>query len=194
MRVKEFSFPDGYVEARLLEHWQMAEEFMAAFERDYFDGRAQPESHVGINEERLALAVSSAYQDIVRYKVYHQENPKYEKLDCVKRCAFLLKWFVRLKPLYVKQPSNGVAVDASLTPLEMANEFLSLYFFEQHLSLEQECQIELDEIKTAELAYALLYRQMNEDAWVAIFQLIKECAEFGSIEETPFLREIVTLA
>ncbi|MEL6610156.1 MAG: hypothetical protein AAFO93_14710, partial [Pseudomonadota bacterium] len=121
MTVREFDFPDGYVADRIAEHWHMSEKFIRSFENKYF-GKRDEGPLVGINEGRFLLAVSSAYRDILRYKIYHQEDPETEKLDCVKRCAYLLKWFMRIRPLYVKVPADGVKVGAPLATLEMANE------------------------------------------------------------------------
>lgn len=74
--------------------------------------------------------------------------------------------------------------------LEIINELFVLYLFELHLSDEMKINLALSESKAFQLAYDLLYRQVNVDGWISIFQLIKDCCYPKFVKGVPFLDKI----
>lgn len=163
-----FEFSRAYIISRFKEHWGLAEEFCEAF-LSAFGLR----SDIAIVDTRkLKFAIDSAYQDIARYKDYHQKNPEEDLLDCTKRCAFLVKWILKFKPI--------VLIDANITDddvdyIELVNEAFCLYLFEIHLSSEISFDIMISEDKVRHLAYDMMYRNITVDGWISIFTLFKEC-------------------
>lgn len=185
-----FEFSQGTIDERLADHWQFAEDFVEGIKND----EAHPRSnvHFVISRRRMKLAIESAYQDIARYKNYHQRDPWNEQLDCVKRCAYLIKWIVVFKPiLVVGDDGADPDIDAeSLDDLEILNEFFAIYLFELHLSDEIDKDVALSDGKTRELAYDLLYRQITVDGWIAVLQLIKDCCWPKLLKNIPFVGKL----
>lgn len=163
-----FEFSKEYIKERFLEHWELAEDFGEHFASAL---GAKPGS-VFVDTRKLKFSVESTYQDIARYKDYHQKSPEKDRLDCTKRCSFFIKWLGKFKPISV---SSNEITDDSLDYVELVNEAFSLYLFEQHLSEETGVEIVLSEVKARQFAYDLMYRQISVDGWIAILQLIKEC-------------------
>lgn len=149
-----FAFTPEYIKERFLEHWDLAEGFSQHFLECY----DLPIESVEIDSRRMKFAIDSAYQDIARYKQYHQNNPHDELLDCTKRCAFLLKWLMRFKPI---QTVNGAFESEALDFVELINECFVLYIFEIHLSDEIKTNVVLSTEKIRQFAYDLMYRQIS---------------------------------
>lgn len=176
-----FEFPTDYIKDRFLEHWGLAEKFCPAFLECF----KLDSEHAKIDPRRLKFAVESAYQDIARYKEYHQTDPENELLDCTKRCAYLLKWIIKFKPI---QTSNVDFENESLDYAELINEAFALYLFDIHLSNEIGEDVGLSETKIRQFAYDLLYRQISVDGWIAIFQILKECCVPDNFaDKVPFM-------
>jgi hypothetical protein len=174
---ERFEFSDTEIDQRIADHWEFAEDFTQSM----LDTRPDLEDKIDfvVNRRRLKIATSSAYQDIARYKDYHQKDPWNDNLDCVKRSAFLLKWVLKIKPIQIIG-DNGIDADISqfgIDDLETINEMFALYLFELHLSDEIGTDIALSEQKMAELSYDLLYREISVDGWIAIFQMVKDCCD-----------------
>ncbi|TPN82576.1 hypothetical protein FJ987_16540 [Mesorhizobium sp. CU2] len=181
----------------LISYWDLAEDFIEEIVNKKFVG---DEIKIVVSPRRLYLAVESAYQDIARYKNYHQTDPFRKKLDCTKRCAFLLKWIPRLKPIQVipDSPSfTGVndqgftqLSDKSHDDLELLNELFALYLFEINLSAEIKLDVGISEQKLRQLAYDLLYRDISRNGWIAILQLFKDCCHPKFVKGVPFLTKL----
>lgn len=181
-----FEFDTAYIIDRYLEHWDLAEEFCEAF----MTSLDLPVDYAVVDVRRLKFAVESAYQDIARYKQYHQENPQTDLLDCTKRCAYLLKWIVKFKPI----ATRGDDIDnEQLDFAELINEAFALYLFDIHLSDEIGEDIGLSILKVQQLAYDLMYRQISVDGWISIFQMLKDCCVPKNLAGVvPFLEFVPT--
>ena len=179
-RIFEYSEED--IKNRFVDHWCFAENFIDAYlsDEDFI-------VEVKLNVRRLYLSISSAYQDIARYKNYHQNNPWDEKLDYTKRCAYFMKWIPRFKPIQIFYKDEADINNWSIDELEFLNELFSIYLFELHLSDEIGRDVALSEKKIKDLTYDLLYRNISVDGWIAIFQLIKELSISDAIDYVPFL-------
>jgi hypothetical protein len=176
-----FEFSREYIKERFLEHWTLAEQFGCVF----LESNGVPPDLFEVDTRRLKFAVESAYQDIARYKDYHQEDPANSLLDCTKRCAYLVKWIVRFKPIVVK---NVQFENEDLDYVELINEAFVMFLFDLHLSDEVQRDVGLTEPKIQHFAYDLLYRQISVDGWIAIFQLLKDCCYPEALEGTvPFI-------
>jgi hypothetical protein len=185
-----FEFPKEQIQQRIVDHWEFADDFREAFlDVQNVDPN---ENQIVVSQRRMAMATESAYQDIARYKNYHQKDPSNTKLDSVKRSAYLAKWMCRFKPLMVVSAigSDPDIRDKNIDELELVNEFFCLYLFEVHLSQEVGFDIALSDRKGAELAYDLLYRGISVEGWIAIFQLIKDCCFPKFIKSTPFIEKL----
>ena len=75
-----FEFSEEDIALRIADIWQLAEDFIDGFLQD--ENFPRPHANLIINKRLLLLATESAYQDIARYKNYHQKDPKNDKLDC----------------------------------------------------------------------------------------------------------------
>lgn len=184
-----FQFSQSVIDARVVDCWEMADDFI---ERVFSPASLGDDSiELAVSPRRLKIAVESAMQDIARYKNYHQSNPWKQKLDCTKRCAYLTKWLNRYKPIVIKGfDTDDDHVDPNvLDMLQITNEMFCLYVFEVHLSEEINKDVALSEGKLYELAYDLLYRDIGPDGWIAIYQLIKDCCVPKAIR-APFLSRL----
>jgi hypothetical protein len=185
-----FEFSKAEIQSRIVDHWEFADDFIEAYMGAH---EIDPsEVRIIVSQRRLAMATDSAYQDIARYKNYHLKEPWSAKLDCIKRSAYLLKWISRFKPLMVvsalgEDPDiNNLKADY----LELANEFFCLYLFEMHLSQEIGIDVALSDQKGKELAYDLLYRGINVEGWIGLFQMVKDCAYPNLLSEVPFIERL----
>jgi hypothetical protein len=184
---KLFEFDPTDVRRRCGDTWEIAEEFVKNILTN--PPWANSNAKLLVNGRRLFLAVESAYQDIARYKNYHQIDPWNEKLDCVKRSAYMTKWIVKIKPIIlIGNDGDEVPIeDDSSDTLELVNELFALYLFEQYLSFEISRDVALSIDKAWELAYDLLFRNISVDGWIAIFQLFKDVCESDAVSSVNFL-------
>jgi hypothetical protein len=145
-----------------------------------------------VNPRRLRLAIASAYKDIARYKNFHQDDPWTERLDCVKRSSYLVKWIVQVKPVTVTGPDGDTQdiENVELDEIEIINELFAIHIYELHLSDEIDKNIALSDDKLFELAYDLIYRHVSVDGWIAVFQLIKDCCSPKIVKGVPFVKKM----
>lgn len=186
-----FDYTPEEINDRFVDHWELAEHFVTGFL--CASGRGGSNLAIDVNPRRLRLVIASAYKDVARYKNFHQRDPWVERLDCVKRCAYLAKWIVRVKPLIVIGDESDLANDvdqANLDEAELINEFFVLYLFENHLSTEIGKNISLSLDKAWDLAYDLIYREISVDGWISIFQLVKDCCAPKIVKGVPFITQI----
>lgn len=127
----------------------------------------------------------SAMDDIWRYKSYHLRDP--EKLsDAVKRSAFFTKWIVRLRPIYFDriqshEEDKGLTLDkydSTLLENEKYAIFISLNTIATDIDAEE---IILDPNFHADLFYDLHYREISEDALLALYNIIRNAARGESV-------------
>lgn len=118
-----------------------------------------------VNTSALYIAVKSAYDDIERYKIYHQEDPQRHKSNSVKRVAYLTKWIVKTRPIQYT-PVSGAK---DLIPL-LANAGYALTVSRSHISGEIKKEFFFSSEKMTEFVYDLTYREITGDALLAIFQ------------------------
>lgn len=206
----KFEYAQEDIDGYFVTAWDLAESFIEGIYSD--SERDLGNIEIYIDTRRLFLAIDSTYQDIARYKNYHQEDPWEERLDCTKRCGYFMKWIPKFKPIVVRlhkrdASEDPVSANASLEPMEedvfndemenqetdelqVLNEMFVIYLFELHLSDEIEDDIVLSEKKIKEWAYDLLYRNISRDGWINILQTIKECCTPEIIEKVPFLEKL----
>lgn len=192
-RRKLFTFSKTTIRRHFVDHWSFAEHFLGGLlTLDQRTDNKFANASITIDPRKLFLTIESAYQDIARYKNYHQVDPFHQKLDAVKRSAFLIKWIVRFKPITVSsKDEERLLDDINLDTLEVLNELFALYVCEVHLSNEVARDISFSVDKKFELAYDLIYRQISSDGWIAIFQMVKDCCHSQAvIKSVPFLEEI----
>lgn len=184
---KLFAYSREEIDARVVDHWEFADDFIEGFLGD--EKNPRKDANVIVSQRRLYLAIESAYQDIARYKNFHQTDPENDYLDCVKRCAYLVKWIIKFKPIVLigEDGVDAATENESIDDLELLNELFSMYLFELHLSEEIDLNIAFSDEKLQELSYDLLYRQISVDGWIAAFQIFKDCCFPKFVKEVPFL-------
>lgn len=155
-------FSDRELEDRFLNLYKTAEKY-----------RVGLEEKLGVKlvtDPRLIyLTVISAFDDIERYKAYHLEKPYQDRSDAVKRSAFLTKWIVKIGP-YQTVFSEGD--DPRDIKPALANILFALAVSTVNICIDCKKDFKLTRITAHELCYDLLYRRVNEDALLSIFQKI----------------------
>jgi len=129
----------------------------------------------------IYLTVISAFDDIERYKAYHLEKPYRDRSDAVKRSAFLTKWIVKIGP-YQTVFSEGD--DPRDIKPALANILFALSVSTVNICIDCKKDFKLSQITAHELCYDLLYRRVNEDALLSVFQKIVNLINGHSIIET----------
>ena len=187
---RHFEYSSAEIDDRFVDHWEFADDFIVGFLSA--PEREESKLQVDVNPRRLRLAIASAYKDIARYKNFHQDDPWTERLDCVKRAAYLVKWIMQVKPIAVTgiEDTGQDIENSELDEVEIINELFAIHLFELHLSDEIEKNIALSDDKLFELAYDLIYRHISVDGWIAIFQLIKDCCSPKIAKGVPFVKKM----
>jgi hypothetical protein len=127
------------------------------------------------DERLLYLAVTSAMEDVERYKQYHLDDPSKNRSDAVKRAAFMTHWLRRFRPLRALSGSNGgfPANDDSF----LINESFCILVACAYLGSDIQENISFPQEKTYELLYDFLYREISTDALILFFQTVKDIAK-----------------
>ncbi len=153
-------FSDQELEDRFLNLFKTAERY-----------REGLEAKLGVRlftDPRLVyLTVISTFDDIERYKAYHLEKPYRDRSDAVKRSAFLTKWIVKIGPYQTVFDREDDPRD--IRPA-LANILFALAVSTVNICIDCKKDFKLSEITAHELCYDLLYRRVNEDALLAVFQ------------------------
>jgi len=167
-------FSDEELEDRFLNLYKTAEKYRVGLQK-----------RLGVmlaTDPRLIyLTVISAFDDIERYKAYHLEKPYRDRSDAVKRSAFLTKWFVKIGP-YQTVFSEGD--DPRDIKPALANILFALSVSTVNICIDCKKDFKLSQITAHELCYDLLYRRVNEDALLSVFQKIVNLINGHSIIET----------
>jgi hypothetical protein len=190
VKKRHFEYSAEEINDRFVDHWEFADDFITGFLAA--PERENSKLQIDVNPRRLRLAIASAYKDIARYKNFHQDDPWTERLDCVKRSSYLVKWIVQVKPVTVTG-LDGDAQDIEnfeLDEIEIINELFAIHLYELHLSDEIYKNIALSDDKLFELAYDLIYRHVSVDGWIAVFQLIKDCCSPKIVKGVPFVKKM----
>lgn len=124
----------------------------------------------------MANVVQSAMDDILRYKLYHQD--KNDGLsNCVKRSAYFTKWIVTLRPLYHDRPATPGALDKK-DPTLLMNEMYAVQNSLRTIATDTDNEvIKLDPFFYSELLYDLHYRDLSGDALLTIYGMILDMVE-----------------
>ena len=146
---------------RYNEHYAMAADFV-----DGVYGRFG--TSLRLNPNSLYIAIKSAYDDIERYKLYHQNNPHDDKSNSVKRAAYLSKWIMKCRPVEYVTP---VADPKDITAL-LVNAYLCIIFMRYHIEAEVGKDFVVTEDKECEIVYDLTYREITGDGLLSIVQQI----------------------
>ena len=165
---ERFEFSSEEIEQRFVDHWALADEYRGRLETEF-------SVKTDLQVRRLYLAIVSAYKDIERYKNFHMTDPFKQKSDAVKRASYLAKWLCRFKPLSVVEENsagNFDALDANVDKTTLINELFALHLAAVHLSVDIKRDFVIGSDKAYEIAYEMLFRHINEDSFILVFQLI----------------------
>lgn len=148
--------------------------------------RKQCRAIVGIKKIDCDFAVlydvvKSTYDDIWRYKDYHFVNPDDQRLNGIKRAAYITKWLIRMRPIFVdREPSNFSSDDGTILLNETFAIYLAFEYIAQELGVTG---LKLNTPKTNELIYDLHYRDLSDDALLAYYQAIADFVADPTIVE-----------
>jgi hypothetical protein len=146
---------------------------------------ARYDTRLFVNPSALYIAVKSAYDDIERYKLYHQDNPIDQKSNSVKRVSYLTKWIVKSRPIQY-EPHYDLK---NAVPF-IANAGYALSLSRAHISAEIKKEFHFTLDKESEFIYDLTYREITGDGLLAIFQnfydLLLSVQPFEKLAEKDF--------
>lgn len=165
---ERFEFTPEQLEDRFADHYALAQSYVEALKSEFnVDAR--------VSERRLYLTIISAYKDIERYKNFHLDDPFRQRSDAIKRAAYLAKWLCRFKPITVMDA--GELSDLTNTDVDKAtlvNELFALHLASVHISVDIQKDFVIAEEKAYEIAYEMLFRNLNEDSYLLVFQMIRD--------------------
>lgn len=157
-----FVVDPAFIRDRYIEHFTYAMDFAERFNKEHG-------CDVAVDADALYVAVTSAYDDIERYKQYHLEKPITQKSNCVKRAAYLVKWINRFKPLRVRQITTDSGASPNLLPF-LANIYYSFTIARSHLETESKKSFHFTNGQIHKMAYDLSFREVGGDSLLALFQ------------------------
>jgi hypothetical protein len=143
----------------------------------YVERKTSPDLKVSFDPAVLRSAVVSAYDDIARYKNYHQGRPYTEKSDAIKRAAYITKWLLRNRPIYTARPLGPDLVldedDGNL----LYNEFFAIGWSFINMAADLPASPspqglffpDFDRLRN--LVYVLKYRDISSDALMEIYKM-----------------------
>lgn len=143
---------------------------------------------IGIDHVVMMNVAQSAMDDIWRYKVFHLENPgKYSY--AVKRVAYFSKWLLKLRPIHCRRPQRAASFVSSFDKIAdrtlLLNESFCLYLAQGALAKDAGLENILFTPRLIfMMEYDMHYRDMNDTALLAIFQLVKDMALETTLIET----------
>lgn len=162
---------DEVFQERFAEHSVLATKYIDQVNKAY-------STNVYLNDAALFVAIKSAYDDVERYKIYHQESPEIQKANAVKRVAYLTKWVMKMRPL---QSPNGSDI-TDITPL-LVNASFCLAVARAHISAELSKEFVLTLQKEYEIIYDLTFRELNGDALLSMYQNFYDIARGQNLLE-----------
>jgi hypothetical protein len=160
---------------RKVKRYEQLIELFECFAKGYND-KLQPSEELRLSYVQLYNIVESYFQDVERYKGYHFAQPAESLINDAKICGFMIKWFLRIRPLYVHNEFS-VTVQHSADSFDfddvglIVNELFCLFLAECFLS------VALSEAKLGELLYIFRYRNTDEYALMAIFQMVMDARD-----------------
>lgn len=153
--------PEDVLQQRFSEHYSFAKVFLQQWHK--VDSRPE----MIINENSLFLAVKSAYDDVFRYKKYHQEDG--QRSNGVKRAAYLCKWICKFKPIEYADPAKSDDLH-EISGL-LVNADFSQWLARSHIAADSDHRhFQFSNRYLFELLYDLTFRELNGDALLHIFQ------------------------
>lgn len=163
---ERFEFTPAALEDRFADHYALAQSYVETFNAD-FEVEAQ------ISARRLYLTIISAYKDIERYKNFHLDDPFQQRSDGIKRAAYLAKWLCRFKPIMVSDDSSDLS-NPNVDKAMLVNELFALHLAVVHISIDVERDFVISDEKAHEIAYEMLFRNLNEDSYLLVFQMLRD--------------------
>ena len=163
-----------YTPAEVLRRFQFLSVECRRFVEEY--NRVHPTWVLRWDHLVMLNVAQSAMDDIWRYKNYHLRDPN-KRSDAVKRTAYFTKWITRFRPIYfarvLSEDDIEKAFDKKDTSL-MANEVFAIHISLTTLATEVPVEeIHLEPEFFANFLYDLHYRNLSEDALLAIYELIR---------------------
>ena len=163
---------DEYICERFAELMVVSSKYSTAFSKRFDD-------KLHVDPRLMMIAVRSAYDDIARYKLYHLQKPYSDRSDCVKRAAYITKWFAKIKPLQMTQTipeNNEQKIDFRSAPAKasMANVMFALSCSLKYFECELGVKPLIDPKIFHETVYDLTYRDMNIDSMLMLYQLLAD--------------------
>lgn len=145
---------------------------------------AHPEWRLRFDHLVMLNVAQSVMDDIWRYKSYHLRDPD-KRSDAVKRAAYLTKWIIKFRPIYVARILSANDSEAAFDKKDrtlMVNEGFAIYVSLTTIATEINVEkIHLDPDFFANFLYDLHYRSCTEDALLAMYDVVRNAAKGESV-------------
>jgi hypothetical protein len=159
-------FSEEEIKSRYRDFFQIASAFCDSYERI---------SHhpAEIDTSLLYLVVSSTYQDITRYKLYHLRDPFSEKSNGIKRSAYATKWILRFNPIIIPTSAHKTG-NPENSHDALANAMFSIHYSLSNIRMFVDNDFSLSKKIYYSLLYDLIYRPFGEDALLFIYEMLAD--------------------
>ena len=165
------------------DHLVRLQEYIAAWnaDPDNADHQVRP------NAQALFLAVKSAHDDIVRYKIYHLNDPRTGVSNAVKISAYLCKWICRFKVIELVEPDPKR--DHEDVTAILLNGSFALFLARSLIGTELRTPFFFRKRYFDEFQYDLMYRELGEDGLLHIFQMVFSAVKVRRAGVLKFLKK-----
>ena len=168
-------FSEAEIKSRYSDFFEIAQNFCV----DYNDGLENP---VEIDPALLYMVVVGTYDDISRYKAYHLSDPAHQRSNAIKRAAYATKWIMHFDPLIF--PAMGhMSGEKKHSHDALANAMFSIHFSLANLQQYTGVKFDLSKKLQYDLMYDLVFRQLNSDSLILIYDMIADTAQKNNIIE-----------
>jgi hypothetical protein len=164
-------FPEEVIAARFRDFFVIANDFCSTY------NNAFPEMvPAEVDRANLFMTVVATYDDIARYKSYHLSDPSAQRANAIKRSAFASKWIMRFSPIIHPKISHLTGTSKN------THDSLSNAMFAIHLSLVNiinmtNVKFDLSDLVYYDLLYDLMFRNMDSDALMFIYDRFSDLAK-----------------
>jgi hypothetical protein len=161
-------FTEEEIKGRFLDFFEIAQEFCEC----YNEGAP---TLVEVDPALLYMVVTATYDDIGRYKAYHLSDPVHQRSNAVKRAAYATKWLLHFDPLIFPQMGH-ITGPTGHTHDALANAMFAIHFSLANLQQFTSEKFDLSKKMYYDLMYDLVFRQLNSDALILIYEMIADTA------------------
>ena len=164
-------FTEQDLKKRFSDIYAIAVRFCEVFGDEFCEECGAPPK---VDPGRLYLTVTSAFDDIARYKTYHLKNPSIQKSSAIKRAAFLTKWILHFSPLVCDVDALKELEINELGEHVLINTYFALHLAFTNIQDHSGSDFALSSAHYYELVYDLTYRGLSAEALILHYQTLSE--------------------